>query len=350
VARSSARTPLSGDKAKVPALPRHTHPSALRRTLSAFATLALVGLGLGLGGAAANADPTFPIGGTISDTTGAGIGLLSLSLFDSTHTFVETQITGADGSYAFGSVADGTYTVETTSPTGYVAIHATATVADAAFVLNVTDPRYGTISGVLTAGASPLSGVTVKAVDTVTSAAYNADAASDAGGGYSITLPATTGGYTLYFTDSSSDRLAITSYSFGAGSSGGSGACRLDSGVANVAPLATVGAVGLNVVLNPDPVACSGATPAPTATPAHRNTQLAQTGSTVIATPTPTATPIPTPTTAPDTSATATVRAPNPVLTPTDSTRDMPAWGWLLVAAAVLAMLGGVGFTVVRHR
>jgi hypothetical protein len=28
----------------------------------------------------------------------------------------------------------------------------------------------------------------------------------------------------------------------------------------------------------------------------------------------------------------------------------MAWWGWLLVLLAVLAMLGGVGYTIIRHR
>jgi Carboxypeptidase regulatory-like domain len=332
-------------------LPRHTYIPALRRIASSLAALALVGLGVGLGASVANADPTYSIGGTVSDTTGAGIDSLGIVLDDSSNNPVGSTSTDSNGNYALPGLNPGSYVLLTSASTGYVATHSAVTITSGDVVLNLSTARVGSITGTVTAGGTGLSGVRVAAFNSASGDEYDADAPTDASGSYSITLPATTGAYSLYFANSGGNRLAVTSYDFGAGSSGGNGACRLDSGSANVAPLASGTAIGLTVVLNPDPAACSTATPAPAGTPAHHSSLLAQTGAAPVAAPTPTATPIPTETSkAP---ATTTFTAPTelkPLLTPTDSTRNMPGWGWLLVVAAVLAMLGGVGFTVIRHR
>ena len=316
-----------------------------------LAALALVALGVSMGAAGASADPTYSITGTISDTSNTGIGSLDLSLFDSSNALVDTVPTAADGTYSFVGVVDGTYTVETTAPTGYVAIHATAVVADADTVLNVTDPRYGTISGVLTAGAAPVSGASVTAFDSATHAEYDADSATDANGAFSITLPATTSGYAVYFTNSGGARLPIASYDFGGGPVAVSNACLLNAGTSNLAGLAAGNPVDLTVVVNSDPTPCGAATAAPVAPPHPPSTLLAQTGSVIVATPTPT--PTASAVTESSKASGTTVTAPvqlKPMLTPTASTGPMPAWGWLLLIVAVIALLGGVGFTVVRHR
>ena len=308
-------------------------------------------LGVSFGAANASADPTYSISGTISDTSNIGIDSLALSLYDSSNSLVDATSTQPDGTYSFVDVADGTYTVETTGPTGYVAIHATAIVADADFVLNIIDPRYGTITGVLTAGAAPLTGASVTAFDSATNAEYDADGATDASGDFSITLPATTSGYILYFTSSASARLPIASYDFGSGAVAANNACLLNVGASSLAGLAAGNPVDLAVVVNSDPTPCGAATAAPAATSPHPSTHLAQTGSAIVATPTPT--PTASAVTESSKASGTTVTEPvelKPMLTPTASTGPMPGWGWLLVIVAVLALLGGVGFTVARHR
>jgi Carboxypeptidase regulatory-like domain len=316
-----------------------------------LAALALVVLSVSLGAASASADAPYSISGTIADTSNTGIDSLSLSLFDSSNALVDTVSTAPDGTYSFVGLVDGTYTVETTAPTGYVAIQATVVVADTDAVLNVTDPRYGTITGVLTAGAAPLSGASVKAFDSITNAEYDADSATDANGAFSITLPATTGGYAVYFTNSAGARLPIASYDFGGGAVAGGNACLLSAGTSSLLGLAAGNPIDLTVVVNSDLTPCGATTPAPIAQPTHPSTLIAQTGTTIVATPTPT----PTASAVKDSSKASptTVTAPvdlKPLLTPTASTGPMPGWGWLLVIVAVLALLGGVGFTVVRHR
>jgi hypothetical protein len=303
----------------------------------------------------ANADPTdpptFAISGIIADTTGTGIDSIGVVLDDSTNTVVATESTDPSGAYSFPSLAPGSYTVATMPTAGFVTTHSSTTITTADVLLNLTAVRIGTIAGTVTAGGAALGGVKVAAFDSGTGDEYDAAGPTDASGAYSITLPATTGAYTLYFANAGGNRLAVNSYNFSGGSSGANGACRLDSGSANVAPLAAGNPVNLTAVLNPDPAACSGATPAPAGTPAHHSSLLAQTGTAPVATPTPTATAIPMDTS--KSSSTTTFTAPSvikPLLTPADSPRAMPAWGWLLVIAAVLAMLGGVGFTVIRHR
>ena len=310
-----------------------------------------------IGAASASGDAPYSLTGAITDTAGNGVAGLSLSLFDSSSALVDTEPTGVDGTYAFAGLTDGTYSLETMGSTGYVSIRSTVVVADADTVLNITDPRYGTITGIVTEGASALSGVSIRAVDSATNAGYSADGATDANGSYSITVPATTGAYAIYFSNSSGARLPIESYDFGGGVASASNACVLSASNSRVAGLASGAPVNLSVLLNPDVSPCGGATPAPSSAPpkasghAHPSTVIAQTGSTVVPTPTPTPTP-----TAAETgssrSSEATTTAPADLkpLTPTSSTAPMPAWGWLLVALAVLALLGGVGFTVVRHR
>jgi hypothetical protein len=350
VARRSALTPLSGVIPKGSPLPRHANATALRRVLSWLAAVALVGLGLSLGAGSASADAPYSITGTISDTTTAGIGVLSLSLFDSSSALVDTVSTGGDGSYEFDGLADGTYLVETTGPTGYVAIHATAIVADANLVLNITDARYGTVTGGLTSGAAPVAGVSVRAVDSATDTEYDADSLTDASGNFSITLPASTGGYAFSFTSAAGTRLPIASYDL-SGAVVGTSPCLLTTQSTTLAGLADGSPIDLTVVLD-SAGGCGPVAAAPAAAPRHAGTLLAQTGSTVVATPSPT------PTASMDASDTSrqtvtTFTAPaglKPLLTPTASDGRMPEWGWLLVIVAVLALLGGVGFTVVRHR
>ena len=324
---------------------------ALRKILTWFAALALVALSVSLGAAGATADPTFSISGTVTDTTNTGIGSLNLSLFDSSDAQVDTVPTAPDGTYSFVGLTDGTYTVETAGPTGYIAIHATAIIAGADTVLDVTDPRYGTITGVLTAAGLALGGVSVKAFDSATNAEYDADNATDVNGSFSITLPATTSGYALYFANSAGARLPIASYDFGGGAVAVNNACLLNAGTSSLAGLAAGNPVDLTVVVNSDPTPCGAATAAPAGTSQQQSTHLAQTGSAIVATPTPT----PTASATTDSSKTSGTdftapAALKPLLTPAVSTGPMPAWGWLLIIVAAIALLGGVGFTVVRHR
>lgn len=327
----------------------------MRKLLSWLAVVTLVALGGSMGAASASANASYSISGTISDTTATGIGSLSLSLLDSSSALVDTVSTAADGTYSFVGLTDGAYTLSTTGLTGYVAIHAATTISGADVVLNVTDPRYGTVVGVLSSGASPIGGVRVTAVDSVTNTAYAADGPADASGAFSITLPATSGDYLFTFSSSAGARLPVVTYSLGGPTVVAGNICALNPGAASLTGLATGSAITLTVNLGSDPGPCGAPAPAstvPVAPAHHPSTLLAQTGSAPVATAVPTPT-IPGATTHSSRSAVSTTAGPverKQSLSPAVNTAPIPGWGWLLLVVGVLAMLGGVGFTVVRHR
>ncbi len=137
--------------------------------------------------AAASADPTYSISGTISGPVASGV-TVTLSGASSA-----TTVTDASGNYAF-TVANGSYTV-TPSLTGYVFSPASidipvngGDVAGRNFVAAAsTDPAYG-ISGTISGAVA--SGVTV-----TLSGASSATAVTDSSGSYAFTVAS--GSYTV---------------------------------------------------------------------------------------------------------------------------------------------------------
>jgi hypothetical protein len=335
-------------------LSRDTYSPALRSLLFALVTLAVLALALAVGTSRASADPTFTISGTISDTSGSGVSGLGLTLLDSGSNTVGLGSTNPDGTYSFPGLAPDTYTLVTSAGGGYASISSSIPVASDDVVVNLTDPRHARVSGAVTASGNPVAGLTVVAIDLVSGTLYSADAPTDSSGGYSVTLPSTSDGVEFLFTNSSGIKRAIASYSFGGGSVSPSSPCGLNADATGRAAINAGGSVQLTVALNPDPLACNTAAPTPASQQSH---PASKSGKAALAI-TGTAVPAPTtsPTSADTTSGSTTTESagastePKPQISRTSSTAPMAWWGWLLVLLAVLAMLGGVGFTVVRHR
>ena len=301
------------------------------------------------GAAAANADPTFAISGTISDASGVGVGDLDLVLDDSTGG-TTPGVSNPNGTYSFAGLAPDTYTLMTPSGGGYLAISSSIAVSTADVEFDLTDPRFSNVSGVATAGGVPLVGLSVIA----TVAGHTASDTTNGSGAFSFTLPAINGSYVFTFTDGTGVKLATSNYSLAGGPVTPGSPCVLVPDAAGQAELLAGGSVALSVALDPDPAACSpaSATPASPTTTAKaakpRHASLAITGGAIT-----TASPSPTSSTAPaaaPTTTTAGTSEPRPALTESTTPAPMPVWGWVLVGLAFLLMSGGVGFTVARHR
>jgi hypothetical protein len=260
-------------------LPRHTPSLALRRIVSSLAAGALVILGVSLGAAVANAESTYSISGTVFDTTNTGIGSLSIALDDPSGHPIASILTAPDGTYAVGGVAPGNYALVTESSSGYLATSSALTVTSDNVVVNFTDPRLGTIVGQATVGGASVNGIRIAAFDTVSNEEFDADGATDASGAFSITLPATTSGYALYFLNAAGALLAVDSYDLGAGAVSGGDACLLNANASSLAGLASGAPVNLNVALNLNTNLCRNAVATPPQAPHHSSALLAQTGS-----------------------------------------------------------------------
>jgi hypothetical protein len=319
--------------------------------------LACVAFGVSLGAAAASADPTYSVSGTVSDPSGAPVAGMTVSLSGSTDDPVSTD---SSGGYTFTGLVDGSYTVVTTSTASYPLVQSAGVAVVDADVDGValTDPRFATISGTVNAGGSPADGVVVEVLDSTTSSEYGTAAPTGPSGTFSITVPSNSDGYGFLFSSSAAARLAIASYALGDGTVGVSNACAITVDPASQQALDAGGPVALTVTLNPDPTVCDPAATAPTApqaqgqhtSPAVPQSTLALTGApTAAATSAPSAAATQTPGVPVTTTFTAT-NSTKPLLATPSATAPMPWWGWALVIIAVLAMAGGVGFTVVRHR